>query len=486
MTDAKLSQNVQSAEDEYMAALERFSVIRPFLEDGVPLACIARERKMARRTLTRWVQQYRTRGLTGLTRKVRADKGARRHMPADLQLFIEGLALEKPRRSTASIHRRISRVTKEQGWPVPSYDQVCAIINALDPGLVVLAHEGSKAYREHFDLLYRFEAQAPNHLWQADHTLLPMWLLNDEGKAARPWLSAILDDHSRAIAGYFLGFAAPSALQTALVLRQAIWRKDDPRWRVCGIPHVFYTDHGSDFTSRHLEQVAADLQIELIFSEVGFPRGRGKIERFFQTVEQRLLPDLPGYAPDGYPAPQAAWSLSAFEEVFRLWLFEEYLVRAQRDQEAAPQARWEASGFLPRMPSDVSQLDLLLLQVAKTRRVHQDGIYFEGKRYLDLTLAAYVGEDVTIRYDPRDMAEIRVFYQEAFLCRAICAELSGQMISLKEIQATRRARRTTLRDQLSDRAEVVERYLAVHRPTAPPMKPESSTPAPRLKRYLNE
>jgi len=28
---------------------------------------------------------------------------------------------------------------------------------------------------------------------------------------------------------------------------------------------------------------------------------------------------------------------------------------------------------------------------------------------LDLTLAAYVGEPVTVRYDPRDMAEIRVF-----------------------------------------------------------------------------
>lgn len=428
MENAKLPQDVQNAKSECMDALERFYVIRPFLEDGVPLAHIAREQAIARRTLTRWVQQYRTRGLAGLTRKVRADKGARRNIPPDLQLLIEGLALEKPRRSTASIHRRISRVTREQGWPTPSYSQVSAIIDALDPGLVVLAHEGSKVYREHFDLLYRFEAQAPNHLWQADHTLLPIWLLNDQGKAARPWLSAILDDHSRAIAGYFLGFAAPCALQTALVLRQAIWRKDDPRWHVCGIPLVFYTDHGSDFTSRHLEQVAADLKIELIFSEVGFPRGRGKIERFFQTVEQRLLPDLPGYAPEGQPVPQAVWDLPAFEEVFRLWLFEEYLMRVQKDLGVTPQVRWEASGFLPRMPSDLSQLDLLLLQVAKTRRVHQDGIYFEGKRYLDLTLAAYIGEDVTIRYDPRDMAEIRVFYHDAFLCRAVCAELSGQTI----------------------------------------------------------
>jgi hypothetical protein len=37
----------------------------------------------------------------------------------------------------------------------------------------------------------------------------------------------ILDDYSRAVAGYFLFFEASSAAQTALALRQAIWRKDD-------------------------------------------------------------------------------------------------------------------------------------------------------------------------------------------------------------------------------------------------------------------
>jgi putative transposase len=37
---------------------------------------------------------------------------------------------------------------------------------------------------------------------------------------------------------------------------------------------------------------------------------------------------------------------------------------------------------------------------------------------LDPTLAAYVGEGVTLRYDPRDAAAIRVFHQQRFLCRA--------------------------------------------------------------------
>ena len=71
-----------------------------------------------------------------------------------------------------------------------------------------------------------------------------------------------------------------TALTTALTLRTAIWRKGDPHWQICGIPSVFYTEHGPDFTSKHMEQVAADLPMELIFSQVKVPRGRGKVERF--------------------------------------------------------------------------------------------------------------------------------------------------------------------------------------------------------------
>ena len=63
---------------------------------------------------------------------------------------------------------------------------------------------------------------------------------------------------------------------------------------MCGIPGILYTDHGSDFTSQHLEQVCTDLKIQAMFSQVGQPRGRGRIGHFFNTVNQLLLARLPG------------------------------------------------------------------------------------------------------------------------------------------------------------------------------------------------
>lgn len=47
-------------------------------------------------------------------------------------------------------------------------------------------------------------------------------------------------------------------------------------------------------------------------------------------------------------------------------------------------------GWLPRMPNSLEDLDLLLISVAKARTVHRDGIHFQGIRYMDPTLAAYV------------------------------------------------------------------------------------------------
>lgn len=110
----------------------------------------------------------------------------------------------------------------------------------------------------------------------------------------------MLDDYSRCITGYRLSWGGLSAAQTALALRGAIWSKGDERWPICGIPESLYSDHGSDFTSNHVQALAVDLKIELLYSQQGRPRGRGKIERFFRTVEQELLVDLPGYAREGW------------------------------------------------------------------------------------------------------------------------------------------------------------------------------------------
>ena len=481
-------------EAERAAALARYHQLQPFLEAGVPLAQLTATAGIPLRTARRWVARYRQLGLAGLVRQRRADHGHHR-FPPELVELIEGLALRRPPPTVATIQRQAAAVAREQGWPPPSYSTTYAIVRALDPALVTLAHDGVKTYREQFDLLYRREATAPNAIWQADHTQLDCWIRDEQQRPVKPWCTVILDDYSRVVAGYRLSLFAPSALQTALALRDAIWRKAESAWHVCGIPDVFYTDHGSDFTSHHLEQVALDLHMQLVFSTAGVPRGRGKIERFFETVSQLFLATQPGYAPTAAPPPAVTKLLTLSELDARLGTFivTEYHQRTHSETREAPQARWDAGGWLPRLPASLEQLDLLLLTVARSRQVHPDGIHFQGLRYLDAMLAAYVGESVTIRYDPRDLAEIRVFLHDQFLCRAICHELAGTTIALKEIVHARRARQQALAAGLRDRQSLVDALLTRVAEPARAATPDQSSAedvpvrgVARLKRYRDE
>jgi putative transposase len=149
-----------------------------------------------------------------------------------------------------------------------------------------------------------------------------------------------------------------------------------------------------------------------------------------------------------------------------------------------PQSRWDAGGFLPRLPDRLEDLDLLLLTVLKARVVHRDGIRYAGLRYVNVDLASFIGEPVVIRYDPRDLTSIRVFHEGTFLCTAVCQELADTTISLKELQAARTRRRRELRGEITARRTLVEELLAVHQAASPP--PPADGPRPRLKRYAND
>src|SRR5699024_275 len=84
--------------------------------------------------------------------------------------------------------------------------------------------------------IYTRECERPNEIWQADHTMLDIEVLNEKNEIGRPWLTIVLDDYSRAIAGFRIEFGTPDTERTALVLRQAIWKKGNSNWPICGIP----------------------------------------------------------------------------------------------------------------------------------------------------------------------------------------------------------------------------------------------------------
>ncbi|MCU1508955.1 MAG: Mu transposase/integrase [Glaciihabitans sp.] len=330
-----------------------------------------------------------------------------------------------------------------------------------------------------------------------DHTLLDVMILDDRQQPVRPWLTIVLDDYSRAITGYALGVSAPTAEHSALAFHQVVARKRNPKWVVSGLPDILYSDHGSDFTSTRIEQVCLDLHVRLIHSRVGVPQGRGKIERFYRTITTELLPHLPGFIPHGTggaPVSAPTMTLHQLDDVIERFIVDEYNERPHSATGEAPHARWRSDSFIPRMPAHPEDLDSLLLTAATTRRVQRDGIRFASTRYISPVLAAYVGEDITVRYDPRDLGEVRVFHDNTFLCRAIAPERSSETVSFTDLQTARNTQRRPLKQQLRELAAHAGSLPedTRHRPEilrAPESAPDSTTPAPTrhgLRTYAND
>lgn len=474
---------------ERARAAERYAMLRLHIEAGISLTAAAAARSVPLRTAQRWLKRYRAEGLAGLGRNGRTDRGSRRSLSEPCRRVVEGLALQQPPLTVSAIQREVARWARSAGERVPSHDTVGRIVAAIAPALLTMGREGEKAYRDAFDLVARREATAANERWQADHTQLDLVAKRDRDGDGRPWLTIITDEYSRAIAGFALAFEAPSALRTALALRQAIWRKSEPDWAICGIPQVLYSDNGSDFTSDHLRQVCADLKVRIVHSTPGVPRGRGKVERFFRTVNQRLLCHLPGYLKRGRKRAGQLLTLPELDAKVREFLGE-YHREAHSETGEPPLARWRGSGFLPQMPESAEKLDLLLLTVARSRVVRNDGVRFANHRYVDPVLSAYVGEVVIIRYDPRDIAEIRLFHRGRFLCRAIAPGLAGQTVPLKAIVAARNQQRRAVRDELRSRRAIAEQLIDLRQGRTEP-RADEITPKPRpmvstIKRYRTD
>jgi putative transposase len=132
----------------------------------------------------------------------------------------------------------------------------------------------------------RFEAERPNELWTGDA------LHGPRIGGRKTYLFAFIDDHSRVIVGHRWGFAEDT-VRLAAALRPALAAR--------GVPASVYVDNGSAFVDAWLLRACAKLGIRLTHSTPGRPQGRGKIERFFRTVNDQFLVEI-GPAADAIEA----------------------------------------------------------------------------------------------------------------------------------------------------------------------------------------
>jgi transposase InsO family protein len=130
------------------------------------------------------------------------------------------------------------------------------------------------------EVYQRFEMTRPGQLWQMD-------IQGEIYLQGIGWVFgfAILDDYSRFCVGYRY-FTEAKLSKGVLLLNEAIGKH--------GVPEMIYTDNGSQFASRserlnNFELFCAAYNVPITHTVAGRPQGKGKIERFFETVENIFI-----------------------------------------------------------------------------------------------------------------------------------------------------------------------------------------------------
>jgi len=294
--------------------------------------------------------------------------------PAEVLELAAALKKENPTRSAAQV-RRI--VAAQLGW---APDERTLQRMFVRTGLNALTAPAAPA------VFGRFEAGRPNEIWTGDA------LHGPRIGGRKTYLFAFLDDHSRAAVGHRWGFAEDS-VRLAAALRPALAAR--------GVPEYVYVDNGSAFVDSWLLRACAKLGIKLVHSTPGRPQGRGKIERFFRTVNSEFVVEIA--AGDGAPG-RAVADLLELNRLFTAWVENLYHRRVHSETAAAPLARWmEGAPFPLPAPADLAEA----FRWSEYRTVSKTALVsLHGNRYqVDPLL---VGRKVELVFDPFDLTFLRV------------------------------------------------------------------------------
>jgi putative transposase len=329
--------------------------------------------RIAAETIRHWLKAYRAGGFDALLPKARADRGQTRTLPAAVA---EALLATKEANPALSVQLVIREARKRPEVPdeLPLASSTVHRLLTRHGLMDKTKGEGAAADRRRFAF-----AQA-GELWMSDVMHGPS--VRVQGRTKRKtYLIAFIDDATRVIAHAAFAFSENTRAFLP-VLKLAIEKR--------GLPQRLYVDNGANYRSRHLSLVCARLGIALIHARPYRPQGKGKIERWFQTVRAQVLTRL---------REEDTAGLDALNRCLGAWIEGEYHHSPHRGLDGAtPLEQWGRAGEAVRFPEPGLDLaDMFLFEaerkVQKDRTVSLNGVAYEVD-------AVLVGEKVTLRFDP--------------------------------------------------------------------------------------
>jgi putative transposase len=260
-------------------AAEKLEIIRLVERSPLPVRDTLTKLGIPRATFYRWYDRHRQGGPDALADRAPRAERVWNRIPQAVRDSVIQLALDEPALSPRELAARFTDTKSYFISEASVYRLLKAQGLVTSPAFIVIKAADS----------FKDKTTAPNQLWQTDFTYLKVigwgWF----------YLSSVLDDFSRYIVAWKLctGMRAEDVTATLdLALRTSGLDQATPAER----PRLL-SDNGSSYIAGDLAKWLDDRKIKHVRGAPYHPMTQGKIERWHQTLKNRILLEnyfLPG------------------------------------------------------------------------------------------------------------------------------------------------------------------------------------------------
>jgi putative transposase len=325
------------------------------------------------KTIEKWYYRAlreKTSPVGALKRKGRHDRGKSRSLTEPVVAILKE-QYKAYSEWSYQLHADNLRVALEaKNMPSPSYSTVCRYLHSQgmlktkpprnknrEAYRAAIAHHTTKEIRS-------FEAEYVGALWHLDFHHGSHQVITESGALVTPICLSIMDDYSRFVchAQWFINERAQELVHGIL-----------PAFLKSGLPRALMTDNGSAMMSAEfttgLQQLSIVHQTTLPYS----PHQNGKQERFFGSLEGRLMAML---------SAQKPLSLDFLNRITSAWILAEYHKTEHSELKMSPASRYMSGKTVVRKAPPIDDLRCAFRRRANRRQRRCDGtISLEGTRF---------------------------------------------------------------------------------------------------------
>jgi putative transposase len=257
------------------------------------------------------------------------------------------------------------------------------------------------------------------------------------------------------------------------MLMHAIAPKENSEWMNKGRPAIVQPDRGKTFLAHAVISSLSYLGIALDPDPPYYPNRKGKLERWFLTLDRGCLRILPGHMDAIGKTRESAekhvhllLTVPQLRKEIERWIVKDYHQRIHSGTGRKPAELWEETVRL-RLPASEEALHLMLLKSDKERRVYNTGIQFnfrdspagEGHTYWGPELADRIGERVQLRYNPEDQESVLVYSAATneYICEAWLMGDEDSRYTIEDVKRARIQLRRGMNERMKEYRSEIER-----------------------------